>query len=155
MQTEDEITIEAEQEQLWALISDPEVLVNCVPGAKEVTQESETEYTGVIERSLAGVTLSLNGEVDMIEREPPTYVKVDAVGEDSRTNSRMDATAEMTIAESGDGASELSYVIDMEFTGRLATLGSRLVKRKIRSDIDEFFENVRDELENGEAASDG
>jgi carbon monoxide dehydrogenase subunit G len=35
----------------------------------------------------------------------------------------------------------------MEFTGRLATLGSRIVKRKISSDIGTFLDNVKEKIE--------
>jgi carbon monoxide dehydrogenase subunit G len=33
----------------------------------------------------------------------------------------------------------------MEFTGRLATMGSRILKRKMKSDIDTFFDNIEEE----------
>lgn len=142
MEFEGEITINADKERIWELISDPELLVQCVPGAKEVNRVSEDKYTGVIERGLAGVSISLDGEVEMTELNPPDNIVAEASGQDTRTNSRMDATAEMTITETDEG-STLSYYIDMDFTGRLATLGSRIVKRKINSDINTYFDNLQ------------
>lgn len=153
MEFEDEITIGAEKQRLWELISDPEMLVQLVPGAKEVDRVSETTYTGVIERGLAGINASLNGEVEMVQLDPPDHVVAEGTGQDTRTNSRMDATAEMTISEDGDG-STLSYHIDLEFTGRLASLGSRVLKRKIQSDIGTYFDNLRAHAE-GEAETSG
>ncbi len=149
MEFEGDVTINADKERVWELISDPELLVECVPGAKEINRVSESKYTGVIERGLAGVSISLDGEVEMIELNAPDNVVAEASGQDTRTNSRMDATAEMTITEE-DGGSTLSYQIDMDFTGRLATLGSRIVKRKINSDINTFFENVQKIAEGGD-----
>jgi len=67
MEFEDDITIAAEKQQLWELISDPEALVQLVPGAKEVDRVSETTYTGVIERGLAGINVTLDGEVEMVD----------------------------------------------------------------------------------------
>jgi len=146
MEFEDEITIKADGETIWAMISDPEILVECVPGAKEINRVSEDKYTGVIERGLAGVSVSLDGEVEMTELNPPNNVVAEAVGQDTKTNSRMDAQAEMTITENEDD-STLSYYIDMDFTGRLASLGSRIVKRKISSDIDTYFDNLQEMAE--------
>jgi len=151
MEFEDDITIAAEKQQLWELISDPEALVQLVPGAKEVDRVSETTYTGVIERGLAGINVTLDGEVEMVDLDPPDHIVAEATGQDSQTNSRMDATAEMTIAEHDDG-STLSYYIEMEFTGRLASLGSRIVKRKIQSDIETYFDNLRTRAEDADGA---
>lgn len=147
MEFEDEIAIRTDREHLWELVSDPEVLATCVPGAKEVEQLSETKYRGVIERGVAGVSIALNGEVELVELDPPGHLVAEASGQDPKTNSRMDATAEMTMTESDDGVTTLAYHVDMEFTGRLATLGARIVKRKINSDIGTFFDNIRDRAE--------
>jgi carbon monoxide dehydrogenase subunit G len=59
----------------------------------------------------------------------------------------MDATAEMSMEDNGDGSTTLIYHVDIAFTGRLATLGARIVKRKINSDIGLFFDNLRSRAE--------
>lgn len=151
MEFEDEVTIGVDKQRLWELISDPEMLVQLVPGAKEVEQVSETTYTGVIERGLAGINLSLTGEVEMVTLNAPDEVVAEASGQDSRTNSRMDAVAEMTITEHEEG-STLAYHVDVDFTGRLASLGSRVLKRKIKSDIGTYFDNLRDHAEDSDGA---
>ena len=146
MEFEGTFTIEADSEFVWERISDPEVLMECVPGAKEVNQVSETKYTGVIERGMAGITLELDGSAEILELQPPEKIVATASGQDSRTNSRMDADLTIEITPEGD-ASEISYHIDLDFTGRLATLGSRIVKRKINSDINTFLDNVKEKIE--------
>lgn len=151
MEFEDEVTISTTTEHLWELVSDPEVLVTCVPGAKEVEKISETKYVGVVERGLAGITVSLDGEVEMTELNPPESLEATVTGEDTRTNSRMDAYAEMGMTETGDRESTLHYHIDLDFTGRLASMGARIVKRKINSDIGTFFENIKDRAEETQA----
>lgn len=147
MEFEDSKVIETEKDHLWELVSDPEVLATCVPGAKEVNKLSETRYEGVIERGLAGVSVSLDGEVEITELDEPDYLSAEATGEDMKTNSRMDAVAEMDMTETDDGQTTLEYHVDMDFTGRLATLGARIVKRKISSDIDTFFDNIQERAE--------
>lgn len=147
MEFEDEVTVSTNNDHLWELVSDPEVLVNCVPGAKEVEKISETKYVGVVERGLAGISVSLNGEVEMTELNPPGSLEATVSGEDSRTNSRMDADAEMTMTETDENETNLHYHVDLEFTGRLASMGARIVKRKVSSDIDTFFANIKERAE--------
>lgn len=147
MEFEGEIEIAADKQRLWDAASDPEVLMTCVPGAREITQVSETKYTGVIERGVAGITLSLSGEAEMTELDPPDRLVAMASGEDSNTNSRMDAEVEMVLSKAGSGGSSLYYAVDLDFTGRLASLGSRIVKRKISSDISTFFDNLQAHVE--------
>lgn len=146
MEFEDEIAIDTDKEHLWSLVSDPEVLVECVPGAKEVERLNEREYRGVVERGVAGVSIALDGEVEMTELDEPNALNAIARGDDARSNSRMEATMTMDLSEDGD-ETRIEYFIDMDFTGRLASLGARIVKRKINSDIDVFFENIKERAE--------
>ena len=147
MEFEDEIHIQLPREELWDLVSDPEALASCVPGAKEIEQLSETKYRGIIERGIAGISINLIGEVEMTKLNPPENLVALVEGQDPKTNSRMDATAEMSMEDNGDGSTTLTYHVDVEFTGRLATLGARIVKRKINSDIGLFFDNLRSRAE--------
>jgi carbon monoxide dehydrogenase subunit G len=144
---EDEVQIGTDTETTWELVSDPEVLVSCVPGAEDVERVSDTQYRGTIKRGVAGINIALEGEVLMTELEPPTYLAADANGEDAKTGSRLDADAEMTMSESGPEETTVEYEIEMDFTGRLATLGARMSKRLINRDINTFFDNLKQRAE--------
>ena len=146
MEFEDELTIDTNKEHLWSLVSDPAVLAECVPGAKKVERINDRQYEGVIERGVAGISMTLDGEVEMTELNEPNHLSAIARGEDNRSNSRMEADMCMKLTENGDGTS-IEYFIDMDFTGRLASLGARIVKRKINSDIGTFFENLKERAE--------
>ena len=147
MEFQDEVVIEADAETTWETVSDPEVLVNCVPGAEEIERVSETHYTGTIKRGVAGIKVSLEGEVEMTELDPPNYLSADASGEDSNTGSRLDAEAEWTMTETGSDETTLESELRMDWTGRLATLGARMSKRLINRDINTFFDNLKDHVE--------
>ena len=149
MEFEDTLSIGTQKHRLWDLVSDPEVLASSVPGAKEIEKLSETRYKGTIERGVGGITLNMDGEVEITELNPPDNLSAKATGEDTKTNSRMDATALLEMEEVEEEVTSLSYHVDMEFTGRLATLGARIVKRKISSDIDTFFHNIQELAEDG------
>ncbi|WP_336000460.1 CoxG family protein [Halorientalis halophila] len=146
MQFDGEVSIGTDQQTVWETISDPEALVLCVPGAEEVERISETHYRGTIKRGIASVNVELNGEVEMLELDAPDRMVADVKGEDELTGSIMTADAQMDLSEEG-ADTILSYTMDVEFTGKLATLGSRIMKRKIKSDMNTFFDNLRDHAE--------
>ena len=147
MEFEDELVIDTDKEYLWTLVSDPEVLVECVPGAEEITRISELEYHGVVTLGLAGINLTLDGEVEMTEFDEPDRMSAIGRGQDRTTNSRMEADLTVDLLEGDDDGTTVSYYIDMDFTGRLASLGARIVKRKINSDINTFFDNLKERAE--------
>jgi carbon monoxide dehydrogenase subunit G len=146
MQLDGEVTIATDRESLWQIVSDPEILVLCVPGAEEVEMINERQYRGTIKRGIANINLALEGEVELIELAPPDQMVAEAKGEDDRTGSIMTADAEMELSDI-DEETMLTYVMDVQFTGRLASIGSRIMKRKIKSDIDTFFDNIRERAE--------
>jgi carbon monoxide dehydrogenase subunit G len=99
MEFEGEITILAGSTRVWQLTSDPEVLMSCIPGAKEINQISASEYEGTIERGVGGVSITLVGGAEIVELDPPNRILARASGEDPKTKSRMTATAELELLD--------------------------------------------------------
>lgn len=140
-----EITVAATPEAIWAVITDPDELVECIPGAESITREEEDLFTGTITRTVAGYTLTLSGEVELTEQIPNRYLaaSVSAGNTSAGSWTSMTADAEMEIRES-EGMTTVSYTVTAEVSGRLASLGSSLVKPKVRSDIEAYFEAVEE-----------
>ena len=146
MRFEGERSITADEDHLWELISDPEVLVRCVPGAKEVERKSETHYTGVIERSFAGLSVDLDGEVEITELRPPEQITIEGRGKDRVTKTEMDADGELSLRDGDGDTTVLDYSMELSFTGKLP---AHLLKGRFNKDIDRFFDNIQDVAENG------
>lgn len=138
-------TVQEQQSRLWDALFDPDFLEATVPGAKTVSRDGDY-YSATLERGLAGVTVELSTDVNLVERDEPNYVECEIEGTDSTINSRVDGTTEFELADSADGT-ELQYTAELDFSGKLASLGSRLIKRKVKSDLDTFFSNIETELQ--------
>lgn len=152
MRFEGERSTTADGQHLWELISDPEVLVRCVPGAKEVERESETHYTGIIERSFAGLSVNLDGEVELTELRPPEQITVEGHGRDRVTKTEMTADGELSIRDGDGDETVLDYWMELSFSGKLPV---HLLKGRFKKDIDRFFDNIRDVAENGLVVDEG
>ena len=159
MEYEGAVTVPAERAAVWDPVTDPEALTACVMGAEAVTRVSEREYEGVVRQSLAGITVEMEGSVRITDLDPPERLRFTGTGRDDRTGSRMDADVEVLLRDGGeettperdaDGTTPerdadgtvLEYRVDVEFTGKLATLGSRVLRRQVKANIDTYFDNL-------------
>jgi len=141
MEYEGSATIPASRADAWGPITDPEVLTSCIMGAQEVTRVSERKYEGLIRQSVAGITVSMEGEVEILDMDRPERLTFSGTGSDSRTGSRMDADVMVHLIKDGDEL-VMDYAVDITFTGKLATLGSRILKRQVTANVDTYFDNL-------------
>lgn len=139
------VTVPAHREVVWETVRDPAVLTDCVKGAEEIEQVSEREYEGVIRQGIAGVSVEMKGELHIAELAAPEWLRFTGTGSDSRTGSRMDVDAEVELTGEGPQTT-LAYDVEVTFTGKLATLGSRVLRRQIQTNIDVYFDNLADRI---------
>lgn len=146
MRLEGEHHFDAPAATVFDVTLEPAVLEACIPGADEVEQRSETEYTGQVTRGLASITVTMDLDVEIVEDERPDRVVVSLEGSDNRTNSTAEGTVTVT-TEEVDGRTTVTYEADINFTGRLASLGGRLIKRQIKKDLNTFFDDLSETVE--------
>ncbi|MFW6017889.1 MAG: CoxG family protein [Halapricum sp.] len=142
----DTVTIETDKDEIWAFISRAENLAECIPGAESVERRSERHYTCQITRGISRVTVSLDGEFELVEMNEPDWIVMEGNGFDSTTGSDFDVLAAMEMNGHEEGT-DLSYSAELYYTGGVARLGARLLSRVIRGDIQTYFENIKDEVE--------
>lgn len=138
---------DAPRERIWERVFDPAVMEACIPGAESVTKTADAKYKGEVVRGLASIRISMDLTVEIVEDKTPEMVRCAVEGTDSITNSSVEGGAEVRIASTDDGTSLLEYAVDLEFTGRIVSLGTRLVKRQLDADLKRFFENLEEHLE--------
>lgn len=144
-----ERTIGQEPDQLWGALLDAETLEQTIPGAENLECDGD-HYEGTLERGLAGITLTLSTDVDITNKERPVWIECDIKGTDNTVNSRVDGTTRVEFQDD-DNATLLTYNAEFDFSGRLASLGSRIIKRKVNNDLEAFFSNVEEHVESQEA----
>lgn len=146
MHLEGDQEFEAPAETIFDVTFRSDILEACIPGAEEIERTSDTEYSGQVTRGMASITVTMDLDVEVVEDERPDRVVIELEGSDNRTNSTADGTVTVTSSEDGD-VTTLSYEADINFTGRLASLGGRLIKRQINKDLNTFFDELEEEVE--------
>ncbi|WP_436925050.1 CoxG family protein [Halosimplex amylolyticum] len=138
----DAVYIDADPDELWACLSDPETLTECVPGAESIERVSERTYAVEITRGVSHLTVSLSGEAEFVELNPPEYVVTSATAFDEKTGSDFDVLAAMEIDDGHRDGSRLVYRAEVTYSGGVAALSPSILRPIVSRDVDAYFENL-------------
>lgn len=144
MQLRGEQQIPVPPERFWKLLFNPDHLTNAIPGATSIEQESAHRFRGTINRSLSGITVDMDVDVEVTDDTRPAEINCRFHGDDSGTNSALSGTITIAVSATETEATEVTYSIDWELMGRLGSIGSRMVKRQIQHDLTVFFNSFTD-----------
>ena len=142
-----EVTINAPRQQVWDFMTDPNQLGQCVPGVENIeTVEELKKYRGVVSIGLGSVKARFSGEVDVLELDEPNFAKLKAHG--TATGSAADAVSEMIMADGENGSTIVNWTADVNVSGQLASLVSRLMVPVSQKLAGVFYNEVRKRIEN-------
>lgn len=143
----DTVALDTTKDELWETISDPEVLTMCVPGAESIERVSERKYEVDITRGVSKLTLSLSGEAEFVEMNPPEYIVTTATAFDSKTGSEFEILAAMEMGETDDGEVALTYRAEVTYSGGAAGISKRVLRPIVERDVNTYFGNVKERVE--------
>lgn len=147
MEVNGERTIDQTPDQLWSTILDDDVLEQTIPGAENLERDGD-RYEGTLERGLAGITVTLSVDVNITDKDQPEWLECDIEGTDNRINSRVDGDARVNFEALENQQTNLVYETEFNFSGKLASLGSRIIRRKVNNDLETFFSNLSEYVNN-------
>jgi len=145
MKLDGSVTIPAPRAQVWAFLTDPHAVGQCVPGLKslEIVKPGE-RFRAVAAVGLGSVKVSFNADVIWEELIPPQKARMKGHG--TAPGSAADATAEMLLAELPDGGTRLDWQADVTVSGTIASLASRLMPGVTQKLTASFFDCVREKV---------
>ena len=146
LEFEDTVTLETTSDELWETISDPEVLTMCVPGADSIERVSERKYTVDITRGVSKLTLSLSGEAEFVEMNPPEYLVTVANAFDAKTGSDFEVLAAMEMTDREDGVA-LSYRAEVTYSGGAAGISKKILRPIVKRDVNTYVQNIKERVE--------
>jgi carbon monoxide dehydrogenase subunit G len=142
-----DVTIRAPRKKVWDFLTDPNQLGQCVPGVEKIeTIEPLKKYRGTVSVGLGTVKARFNGDVEILELDEPDHAKLKAHG--TATGSVADAVSEMTLSDAEDGSTLVQWTADVNVSGQLTSLVSRLMVPVSQKLAGVFYEEVRKRIEN-------
>lgn len=146
MQLKGDVTIKAPRKKVWDFLTDPNQLGQCVPGIEKIeTIEHLKKYRGVVSVGLGSVKARFSGDVDILELNEPDRAKLKAHG--TATGSAADAVCEMTLSDAPDNSTLVNWTADVNVSGQLASLVSRLMVPVSQKLAGVFYDEVKKRIE--------
>jgi carbon monoxide dehydrogenase subunit G len=150
MLLEGDVTIDAPRAAVWSFLTDPTQIGQCAPGVEEITViELNKRYRGIVSVGLGSVKARFSGEVEILELDEPNRAKLKAHG--TAAGSAADALSEMTLLDGPEGKTLVHWSADVNVSGQLAGLASRLMMPVSRKLSEQFYAEVRRRIESQHA----
>ncbi|CUH52574.1 CoxG family protein [Shimia marina] len=145
MQMSDQREIAAPVSEVWAALLSAETLLECVPGAKEVTGNAEDGFEATVVQKVGPVKATFKGQVVLSNLVVGQSLTLTGEGKGGAAGFAKGG-ANVTFAESA-GGTLLSYDVEAKVGGKLAQLGSRLIDGFAKKMADQFFSNFQSAVE--------
>jgi carbon monoxide dehydrogenase subunit G len=146
MQLKGDVNIKAPRKKVWDFMTDPEQIGQCAPGVEKIEMiEPLKKYRGIVSVGFGAVKARFSGEVEILELEEPNRAKLKAHG--SATGSVADAVSEMHLGDGPDGSTDVHWTADVNVSGQLASLASRLMVPVSQKLATQFYDQVRKKIE--------
>ena len=145
MKIQNEIEVAASPDELFEILSDPERVAPCMPGASLKSTEGGA-YEGTVKLKVGPITASYQGTLRFVELDRENRRAVmRASGQE--TNGQGNAEATITASVSGsDSQSVLSMETDMEVRGKAAQFGRGVLGNVSQRILDQFARNLESQV---------
>ncbi|SDX18136.1 CoxG family protein [Celeribacter indicus] len=137
MDLQGEYRIPAPREKVWAMLNDPEVLRDCIPGCQELEGSAEEGFAATVKLKIGPVGATFKGAVTLSNLNPPESYTITGEGKGGVAGFATGG-ADVHLTEDGDDTI-LRYEVNAKVGGKLAQLGSRLIKSTSDKLAGEFF----------------
>jgi carbon monoxide dehydrogenase subunit G len=148
MKMSGEEIIPAPRQKVWEALNDPDVLKQSIPGCQSIDKKSDTDLEAKVVVKIGPVKAAFTGVVHLSDLNPPASYRISGEGKGGLAGF-ANGGADVRLEEVPEGT-KLSYDVDAQVGGKLASLGSRLIDSTARSLASQFFEKFA-ELAGGEA----
>jgi len=140
---ENEFSVPAPVDQVWAYLLDVERIAPCMPGAELTETVDDHTWKGKVLMKLGPVSLSFAGTVAMTERDDDAHRAVlSAKGMEQKGKGAANASVTSWL-EPGDGQTTVKMTAEIQLTGAVAQLSRGLlpeVSKKLTAQFAECLE---------------
>lgn len=130
--------IPASQKEVWDALYDVDRLQHCIPGCELLEWTSETEIKGRITTKIGPVKARFNIQMEVSNAVPTESFTLSGQAS-SGAHGFANGSVEISLTEVAEGC-QLVYVSTTKIGGKIAQLGSRLMKGMSDKFTNEFFD---------------
>jgi uncharacterized protein len=145
MELVDQFDVPSTPDQVWALFWDLPRVAMCLPGCESIEAVDDMTYKARLEQKVGPFKVAMDIDLGVNDMQEGERVVVSGSGKDRMGNRLKLTKLALELAESPAGT-DVSYVIDFTLYGKLAALGSSVIKRKAEEMRIEFTKRIIAEL---------
>lgn len=129
----------AARELVWETFLDPEVLARIMPGCERLERVGDNEYEGVMKIRVGPVQGTFQGTVQLSELQPPQSYHMLVSGRGPAGIVRGEGNVRL---ENSGAGTVMHYVGEAQISGRIATVGQRLMESSAQAITRQSLENL-------------
>lgn len=144
MQLQGKFALPTAPEKVWAYVSDPSKVIECVPGLRTYTVGENKRITATVQVSIGFIRGTFQTNTKVVKEEPATRT---ATLELAGTGAGSGFTALVNLSVSPSGSeSQLDWDANVNISGPLGGLGKPLVEGNVKKIIGQLFDCVKAKL---------
>lgn len=141
------LTVTSSLERSWAILTDVGRLAGWVTIVHDVEELSRlNKYTAVLADRVGPFKLRADLDITVVVAEDGRRIELQASGRDRAVDTRLAVAATMTLGHVQAGGTSLDVAGRYEVTGKAASLGAGVIRKKAESIINDFFASAAREL---------
>ncbi|HUY76488.1 MAG TPA: carbon monoxide dehydrogenase subunit G [Ktedonobacterales bacterium] len=140
-------TFNADQQTVWALMTNPDAIAKALPGVDKLDPiEGESNaWRATAKIGISIVSGTFTGTVRMTDLQPPTSYRLNVAGEGQQ--SVISGFANINLAPAADTAkTTLTWTAEATISGKLAGIGQRLLTPAANMMANQFFQGLAKQL---------
>mgnify|MGYP001182515493 FL=1 len=142
MEFEGDILVPAERQFVFDEMQKPENIQKILPNCESVEQVENNKYVAVLNEKVSKISMKLETELELVEIREPDLVKITITGDAPGSNTSVQGTATFDLTAEGQ-ETRIQYTMDVEVSGKLASIGFRMIKHVAKKRIDEIGSNLQ------------
>lgn len=147
---ERELLVTADAARCWKVLTDVALLTSWVPIVHDTEEIAHLErYKAVLQDKVGPFSLRAGLVIDVEVPEPERIVKVHAEGEDRQVGSRIAVDATLSLEPGSEGGTRVAVQGRYQVTGRAASMGSGVIRKKADKILEGFFASAAEDLGGG------
>ena len=139
MVLEEEVQLPVDRQTVFQALNDPEILEKSIPGCEDLKQLGDNQMEALVVVKFGPVKASFKSDVEIDPSEGPEIFKLTGKG-DAGVAGFANGGADVHLEENAEGTL-LKYVVNINISGKLAQVGSRLMEGTSKRLAKKFFEN--------------
>lgn len=138
MEMTGEQRIAAPRRAVWDALNDPVVLRQCIPGCQSLERDGDNAFTALAEIRIGPIGARFKGTVTLSDIVAPDSYAIAGNGNGGIAGNAR-GRARVSLSDSPDGGTLVSYTVEAEVGGRMAQLGGPIIDATARTMADKFF----------------